>query len=237
LIANSSPFAGPRIIVALDFPETKLALRLADNLPPQLCRVKVGSELYVRAGPSLIEALNKKGFEVFLDLKFHDIPETVAAACRAAADLDVWMCNVHAVGGERMLAAAHRALQEKTCKPLLIAVTVLTSMGPQDLHEVGVQTSVEERVLQLARMAKFAGLDGVVCSAREAGALRRALGAEFCLVTPGIRPEGAEVDDQRRVMTPRRALEAGADYLVIGRPVTRASDPGLALRQILASIS
>ncbi len=225
-----------KIIVALDFPEAASALALAERLDPALCRVKVGKELFTVAGPELVRALVARGFEVFLDLKFHDIPNTVAAACRAAAGLGVWMVNVHASGGRRMMDAAREALAGVPQRPLLIAVTVLTSMSAEELGEVGVADAPAAQVLRLARLARSCGLDGVVCSAQEAALLRAELGGEYRLVTPGIRPAGAEAGDQRRVMTPAQALRAGATDLVIGRPITGAPDPLAALKQIQSEI-
>ena len=213
-----------KIIVALDFSDADSALALVARLDPALCRLKVGKELFTVAGPDLVRSLVARGFEVFLDLKFHDIPNTAAAACRAAAGLGVWMLNVHASGGRRMMAAAQAALAELPKPPLLIAVTVLTSMSAEDLGEVGISAAPADQVLRLARLAHACKLDGVVCSAQEAAMLRAELGAGFRLVTPGIRPAGAEAGDQRRVMTPAEALRAGATDLVIGRPVTAASD-------------
>lgn len=225
-----------KIIVALDFADAGAALALVERLDPALCRVKVGKELFTVAGPELVRTLVARGFDVFLDLKFHDIPNTVAAACRAAAGLGVWMLNVHASGGRRMMSAAQEALAALPHPPLLIAVTVLTSMSAEDLSEVGVADSPADQVLRLARLSQQCKLDGVVCSAREATMLRSDLGESFRLVTPGIRPAGTEVGDQRRVMTPVEALYAGATDLVIGRPITGASDPLLALKQIQAEI-
>ncbi len=234
-----------KIIVALDFPDAAAALALVDRLDPGLCRLKVGKELFTLAGPDLVRLLVARGFEVFLDLKFHDIPNTVAAACRAAAGLGVWMLNVHAAGGRRMMSAAQEALAslpprkphgDKPQRPYLIAVTVLTSMSAEDLGEVGVAAAPADQVLRLARLTQQCKLDGVVCSAMEAAMLRADLGADFRLVTPGIRPAGAEAGDQRRVMTPAEALRAGATDLVIGRPITASSDPLAALRQINSEI-
>ncbi len=232
----NSRFGGPRIIVALDFSEPASALALADHLDPYLCRLKIGKELFVGGGPGLVQALMERGFDVFLDLKFHDIPRTVAAACRAAADLGVWMCNVHACGGRQMLEAARDAIERSESPPLLIAVTVLTSLARSDLREIGLQDSVETQVLRLASMAQSAGLDGVVCSALEAPALRTAFGSNFCLVTPGIRKPGSAADDQHRIATPLRAIQGGADFLVIGRPISRAPEPLVALREILMGL-
>lgn len=218
--------------MALDFPDAASALALVSRLDPALCRLKVGKELFTVAGPELVRELVAHGFEVFLDLKFHDIPNTVAAACRASAGLGVWMLNVHASGGRRMMEAAREALADLPRPPLLIAVTVLTSMSGDDLGEIGVAGTPADQVLRLARLTQSCQLDGVVCSAREATMLRADLGTDFRLVTPGIRPAGADTADQRRVMTPVEALKAGATDLVIGRPITGAVDPLAALRQI-----
>jgi orotidine-5'-phosphate decarboxylase len=225
-----------KIIVALDFPDAASALALVSRLDPALCRLKVGKELFTAAGPELVRELVTHGFEVFLDLKFHDIPNTVAAACRAAADLGVWMLNVHAAGGRRMMEAAREALADLPHPPLLIAVTVLTSMNADDLAEVGVQDTPADQVLRLARLTQSCQLDGVVCSAQEATLLRASLGTDFRLITPGIRPAWADNGDQRRVMTPIEALRAGATDLVIGRPITGAVDPLAALHQIRSDI-
>lgn len=227
----------PRVIVALDYPDAKSAAALASRLDPKLCRLKVGKELYTAAGPSLIEKLLSSGFGVFLDLKFHDIPSTVAGACVAAAELGVWMINVHALGGRAMMEAARAALSRRSAPPKLVAVTLLTSMGVTDMEEIGLAGGPQEAVIRLARVTQACGLDGVVCSPQETAALRRQLGGEFCLVTPGIRPAGAAQDDQERVATPRQAIAGGADYLVIGRPITRAPDPLAALRAINAEIA
>jgi orotidine-5'-phosphate decarboxylase len=226
----------PRLIVALDYSDAAEALALAARLDPALCRVKVGSELFTSAGPGLVEELGRRGFQVFLDLKFHDIPNTVAQACLAAARLGVWMVNVHALGGRRMMAAAREALDRSAAPPKLVAVTILTSLEGTELAEAGLEGEPEAVVLRLARLARDGGLDGAVCSAREAAPLRREMGAGFCLVTPGIRPAGAATDDQSRVTTPRDAIRAGADYLVVGRPITRAVDPGAAARAVAQEI-
>ena len=226
----------PRIIVALDYPEAAPALDLVARLEPALCRLKVGKELFTAAGPQLVEQLVQRGFEVFLDLKFHDIPNTVAQACKAASALGVWMVNVHALGGRRMMEAAREAVAQAAKPPKLIAVTVLTSMAQEDLAELGIAATPAELVLRLATLARDSGLDGAVCSAQEAALLRRACGSEFCLVTPGIRPADATADDQSRIMTPRAALKAGSSYLVIGRPITRAADPLRALQEISQQI-
>jgi len=234
---TASGITGPRVIVALDYPDAASALQLVAGLTPELCRLKVGKELFTRAGPQLVEELAGRGFDVFLDLKFHDIPNTVASACHAAADLGVWMVNVHALGGERMLLAAREGIERATQSPLLIAVTILTSMDVNDLAAVGLSGSPQDNVLRLAMLAQQSGLDGVVCSSRETGLLRNRLGEEFRLITPGIRPAGSQTDDQRRVMTPADAIRAGSSYLVIGRPVTRADDPVSVLRTINSDLS
>ncbi|WP_207063746.1 orotidine-5'-phosphate decarboxylase [Motiliproteus sp. SC1-56] len=228
---------GSRVIVALDYPGADQALEMASRLDPGLCRVKVGKELFTRAGPGVVEKLQGMGFEVFLDLKFHDIPNTTAKAVQAAAELGVWMVNVHASGGRRMMEAAREALENVNGpRPLLIAVTVLTSMEATDLAEIGLDRSPLEQVQALSALAARSGLDGVVCSAQEASLLRRAQGADFQLVTPGIRPTGAERGDQRRVMTPAEAIEAGSSFLVIGRPITAAVDPVAVLEKIQAEL-
>lgn len=230
--------SGPRVIVALDYPAAAAALAMAQRLDPRQCRLKIGKELFVAGGPDTVRCLVERGFDVFLDLKFHDIPNTVAAAVRAAAGLGVWMLNVHASGGRRMLRAAQTALADLPgCRPLLIAVTVLTSMDEADLGETGVLGSVDEQVVRLSALALDCGLDGVVCSSREASALRARFGPRAVLVTPGIRPAGSPPDDQRRTMTPAEAIASGADYLVVGRPVTGAPDPLAALAAIDSDIS
>lgn len=222
------------VIVALDFDTEREALALAGRLDPAACRVKVGKELFTRAGPAVVAALLRHRFEVFLDLKFHDIPNTVAGACRAAADLGCWMVNVHAAGGPAMLDAARAALDTGGARPLLIAVTVLTSMDDAALASVGVPGGAATQVLRLAGIAQAAGLDGVVCSPLEIAALRGRLGANFALVTPGVRTAGGSQDDQVRVATPAAAIASGATYLVVGRPITRAADPLAALAAINA---
>ena len=215
----------PKIIIALDYPEAAPALALVDKLQPSLCRLKVGKELFTATGPVLLEQLMRRGFEIFLDLKFHDIPNTTAQACKAAAGLGVWMVNVHALGGRKMMEAARDAVAQAARPPKLIAVTVLTSMAQQDLAELGIDATPAGMVQRLAQLARDSGLDGVVCSAQEAALLRKQCGDGFCLVTPGIRPAQTGLDDQSRVMTPQAALQAGSSYLVIGRPITRAADP------------
>jgi orotidine-5'-phosphate decarboxylase len=226
-----------RVIVALDYSTADAAIAFARRVSPQDCRLKVGKELFTAAGPALLETLSKQGFDIFLDLKFHDIPNTVAGACKAAAGLGVWMLNVHASGGRAMMEAARKAVGDGAGRPLLIAVTLLTSMGPREIEEVGLVGDAAGAVRRLAQLAKSSGLDGVVCSAQEAAMLRAECGAGFKLVTPGIRPAAASKDDQQRVMTPAAAIAAGADYLVIGRPVTQAADPVAALAVINREIS
>jgi orotidine-5'-phosphate decarboxylase len=225
------------VIVALDFASAQPALDLVARLSPDLCRLKVGKELFTRSGPALVENLQQRGFEVFLDLKFHDIPNTVAAAVRAAADLGVWMVNIHASGGRRMMEAAVAELEGLDNKPLLIGVTVLTSMSDADLNELGYEETAAQRVQRLAALAADCGLDGVVCSALEAPALRETRGEGFCLVTPGIRLAGDAAGDQRRVVTPADALALGSDYLVIGRSITAAADPLAALHRVHAELA
>lgn len=220
----------PRIIVALDFPNKKQALEFASRLDKNLCRIKVGKELFTIAGPQLIEQLMVYGFEVFLDLKYHDIPNTVAGACRAASELGVWMINVHALGGKKMLIAAQEALATKKTK--LIAVTLLTSLNKSDLHEIGLHEEPINIVQRLALLASNCGLDGVVCSAMEAQQLRKIIKKDFCLVTPGIRLPNSNANDQTRIATPQEAIRNGADYLVIGRPITQSPDPLLSLQQL-----
>lgn len=223
------------VIVALDYPDRNSAMGMAHQLDPNLCRVKVGKELFTRAGPAVVESLQGLGFDVFLDLKFHDIPNTTAMAVRAAAELGVWMVNVHASGGRRMMEAARNELDRVAgASTQLIAVTVLTSMERSDLSEIGLDMEPLDQVRRLARLTHSCGLDGVVCSAQEAKALRADIGPEFSLVTPGIRPASASASDQRRILTPADAVAAGASYLVVGRPITQADDPAQAAASILA---
>jgi orotidine-5'-phosphate decarboxylase len=226
-----------RVIVALDFPDQAKAIDLVERLDPGLCRLKVGKEMFTRYGPPLVEQLRKRGFDIFLDLKFHDIPNTVAAACDAAADLEVWMMNLHASGGRRMMTAARERLEQRTQRPLLVAVTILTSLGGEDIAEVGFRGEPAENVLRLAQLTRDSGLDGVVCSPLEAVEIRKRVGQDFLLVTPGVRPRASAQDDQRRVMTPGEAIAAGSSYLVVGRPITAAADPIQALRSINAEIA
>jgi len=224
------------VIVALDYDNKHSALTLADRLDPKYCRVKVGKELFTAAGPAVVKELSDRSFDVFLDLKFHDIPNTVAKALSAAADLGVWMANVHASGGSRMMSAAKQALGNSGSDMLLIGVTVLTSMDTSDLEEVGIKRTLSDQVLHLASMTKDSGLDGVVCSAQEARTLKESLGKDFKLVTPGIRLANSAADDQRRIVTPSDAMALGSDYLVIGRPITQSADPLATLLEINRSL-
>ncbi|ESK40039.1 orotidine 5'-phosphate decarboxylase [Acinetobacter nectaris CIP 110549] len=225
------------IIVALDAKSEKDALTLADQLDPQLCRLKVGKELFTNEGPKVVKALHQRGFDVFLDLKFHDIPNTTAQAVCAAADLGVWMVNVHASGGRKMMETCVERLKKGNYQTQLIAVTVLTSMEQEDLREIGLDVNPMDHVRRLARLTKDSGLDGVVCSAQEATFLHEELGSDFSLVTPGIRPVGANIDDQKRIVTPKQAIENGATHLVIGRPITQSENPRQTLVNILDSIA
>lgn len=224
--------AGPRIVVALDFADAHDALAFAARVTPAQCRLKVGLELFTAAGPEVVAKLVSRGFDVFLDLKYHDIPTTVARACAQAAGLGVWMLNVHALGGGKMLQAARAAIDRSAHHPLLVGVTLLTSHGDDDITELGLEAGTERHVERLARLAQAAGLDGVVCSPQEASVLRRRLGKDFLLVTPGVRPAGTATDDQQRTRTPAEAVADGADYLVIGRPITRAPNPLAMLESI-----
>lgn len=224
------------IIVALDAKSQYDALTIADQLDPSLCRVKVGKELFTHEGPSVVKALHGRGFEVFLDLKFHDIPNTTAQAVCAAADLGVWMVNVHASGGRKMMETCAERLKAGNYATQLIAVTVLTSMGREDLRDIGLDIEPFEQVRRLAKLTKDSGLDGVVCSAQEAKMLRDALGQDFALVTPGIRPAGSSADDQKRIVTPKQAMLDGSTHLVIGRPITQSENMRQTLKDILASL-
>ncbi|MRX28292.1 orotidine-5'-phosphate decarboxylase [Kangiella sp. HZ709] len=227
----------PKIIVALDYDNKKNALALVEQLDPSLAALKVGKEMFTLFGPKFVKKLVKKDFKIFLDLKFHDIPNTVAKACRAAAELGVWMTNVHAIGGVEMMQKANAAVQAYgDHRPLLIAVTMLTSMDEANYKKLGYQNTLAEQVLHLAGLTKEAGLDGVVCSAWEAQALKDKHGEDFKLITPGIRPMGADIGDQSRIMTPTKALQAGSDFLVIGRPITQAADPLKSLCEISESL-
>lgn len=226
------------VVVALDFEQQNQALNLVSQLDPALCRLKVGKEMFTHFGPQFVQQLQQRNFDVFLDLKFHDIPNTVAKAVKAAADLGVWMVNVHASGGSKMMSAARESLVSYgTDKPHLIAVTVLTSMEQADLTELGITLTPAQQVMKLAALTQQAGLDGVVCSAQEATLLKQQCGKEFMLVTPGIRPASSSQDDQKRVMTPAEAVAAGVDYMVIGRPITKAAQPLDALHAIVREIS
>ena len=226
-----------KVIVALDYADAASALNLVNQLDPSICKVKIGKELFTAAGPQLVEKLIAKNFQVFLDLKFHDIPNTVKNACQAASNLGVWMLNVHASGGSAMMQAALEGVNKSKHQPYLIAVTVLTSMNQASLNEIGIETSVENHVLKLAKLTENSGLHGVVCSALEAQLLKKHLKNDFLLVTPGIRPISANLDDQSRVLTPSQALQMGASYLVIGRPITQASNPLLTLIAINQEIN
>jgi len=242
----NNQFLDSKIIVALDYADAQSALNLVDQLHPSLCKLKVGKELFTAAGPQFVEKLIAKNFQVFLDLKFHDIPTTVKKACQAASNLGVWMLNVHASGGSAMMQAAAEGVdigsQKQADSPILIAVTVLTSMNQANLTEIGIQESIENQVLKLAKLSQQAGLRGVVCSAQEAQILRQHLGNDFLLITPGIRPTKSHLndpsrDDQSRVLTPAQALSMGASYLVIGRPITQAAQPLVALTKIHEEIT
>jgi orotidine-5'-phosphate decarboxylase len=224
------------IVVALDYPTAQQAIAMAKQLDPSKCRVKVGKELFTASGPAVLEQLYKMDFDVFLDLKFHDIPNTCAGAVAAAAELGVWMVNVHASGGERMMVAAAEAIANKSHKPLLIAVTVLTSLEQSDLAGIGLDVTPQQQVLRLAKLSKQSGMDGVVSSAQEIGLIKDLCGKNFLTVTPGIRPVGSAAEDQRRIMTPQQAVNAGGDYLVIGRPITQAEDPKQACIDIIKSL-
>ncbi|MGO3669105.1 MAG: orotidine-5'-phosphate decarboxylase [Vreelandella alkaliphila] len=225
------------LIIALDYSSLDAALCMADQLDPKRCRVKVGKELFTRSGPAVLEALHGRGFEIFLDLKFHDIPNTVAGAVQAAAEQGVWMVNVHASGGRKMMEAAAKRLDDHGLSTHLIAVTVLTSMQAEDLHEVGIAATPEEHVLRLAALTQQSGLGGVVCSAQEAAQIKALCGDDFLKVTPGIRPSFAAANDQQRIMTPSDAMRVGSTHLVIGRPVTQAAEPMMALAAIEAELA
>lgn len=231
-VSTNSP-----VIVALDYYDLAKALSFVDNLSPQNCRLKVGMQMFTLYGQQFIQTLHNRGFQVFLDLKFHDIPNTVRQAVKAAAEIGVWMVSVHASGGVRMMMAAKEALVEYgKDAPLLIAVTILTSMVQADLHQIGITQLPADLALQLAKLAKECELNGVVCSAHEVATLKSACGSDFLSITPGIRPIGAEAYDQRRIMTPEQAINVGVDYMVIGRPITHSADPVLTLVQINRSI-
>lgn len=238
---SGSASTAPRVIVALDFADAASALALADRLAPAACAVKIGKELFTAAGPDVVRACVARGFRVFLDLKYHDIPNTVSRACEAATRLGIWMLNVHAAGGAAMLTAAREGVERGAAgsgrdTPLLIGVTVLTSLSDADLLNTGVEGGAAQQVRRLAKLSQSCGLAGVVCSPREIAAVRDACGPDFTLVTPGIRLHGAMVDDQSRIDTPQAALHAGSDYLVIGRPITQARDPRSTLESICARL-
>lgn len=228
----------PKVIVALDYENQNDALAFVDNIDPTQCRLKVGKEMFTLFGPDFVRELHKRGFSVFLDLKFHDIPNTCSKAVKAAAEMGIWMVNVHASGGERMMSASREILEPYgKDRPLLIGVTVLTSMEQSDLAGIGLDVAPQEQVKRLAKLTQQSGLDGVVCSAHESSVLKAELGQEFKLVTPGIRPVGSAAGDQRRIMTPAEAMTAGSDYLVIGRPITQAEEPNQVLIDINASLN
>ncbi len=232
-----APF-DPKVIVALDMSDASQALQFSRKVTPEICRLKIGKELFTATGPQLVEKLIDEGFEIFLDLKFHDIPNTVKKAVVAAAKMGVWMLNVHASGGSAMLNAAREGVDQVSHRrPFLIAVSILTSLSEIDLKAININCSVAEQVNALTELALKAGLDGMVCSAREVAELRRVFGQSTLLVTPGIRPESSLVDDQQRIMTPRQAMDAGSSYLVIGRPITQHQDPAEALADINQSIA
>lgn len=225
-----------KIIVALDYADFSSAKKLVDLLSPDLCKLKIGKELFTSVGPQAVEYVVNKGFDVFLDLKFHDIPSTVAKACQAASRLGVWMMNIHALGGQEMMQAAREALDSSSSRPYLIAVTILTSHNEESLNAIGLTGSVITHVEAMARLAVASGLDGVVCSTQESAGLRRVMAEDFLLVTPGIRPVQSDLNDQKRVMTPIEAIKHGSDYLVIGRPITEAESPVEILTKINAEL-
>ncbi|WP_312606407.1 orotidine-5'-phosphate decarboxylase [Kosakonia cowanii] len=236
-LSTSRAVTDSPVVVALDYANRDSALAFVDRIDPRDCRLKVGKEMFTLFGPQFVRELQQRGFDIFLDLKFHDIPNTTAHAVKAAADLGVWMVNVHASGGARMMTAAKEALLPFGADaPLLIAVTVLTSMEASDLQDIGITATPAEHAERLARLTQQCGLDGVVCSAQEAVRFKSELGQAFKLVTPGIRPQGSDAGDQRRIMTPEQALQAGVDYMVIGRPVTQSAEPAQTLKAINASL-
>lgn len=225
------------LIVALDFEHQTPALHIVEQLDPKVCALKVGYEMFTLFGPDFVRALVNRQFKVFLDLKFHDIPNTVARACQACADLGIWMLNVHAIGGEKMLLAAREALERYgQDRPTLIAVTVLTSLDEPTLKSVGISQTLSQQVCQLAQLTKDTGLDGVVCGASNVPMIKQICGQTFLTVTPGIRRSNDPIEDQVSVMTPQMALQAGSDYLVVGRPITRADNPAKALQEILQEL-
>ncbi len=226
---------GPKLVVAMDFDSLDAALAVAAGLDPGSCRLKVGHQLYASAGPLAVRSLQEEGFEIFLDLKFHDIPNTVAGACRAAADLGVWMVNVHAAGGPVMLEAAAESVHSTAT--LVTAVTILTSFDQAQFEQVGYSGQIGAQVVAMAKLAQQSGVDGVVCSAQEISMLRAQVGADFLLVTPGIRPKGAARGDQKRVMTPGQAIATGSNFLVVGRPITQAANPAGVVMDICNEIA
>ena len=226
-----------KIIVSLDFSNPERATAFLKKFDPTRCYFKIGKECFTKAGPAFVEKWANRDYKIFLDLKFHDIPTTVAKACSVAADLGVWMLNIHAIGGKEMMLAAREAIDKKLPKPLLVAVTVLTSMDSQSLKQIGITDSVNTQVIRLANLANLAKLDGVICSGHEVALLRQKLAKKFCLVTPGIRPATSKKQDQKRVMTPAEAIKAGSNYLVIGRPITQALDPLKMLESIEEEIA
>ena len=228
---------GPRIIIALDYPNEAAAWQLIDQLDAKMCRLKIGKEMFTRLGPDFVRKVIDKGFDVFLDLKYHDIPNTVAAACEAGADLGVWMMNVHAAGGRKMMETAANRLAALSARPMLIAVTILTSLSAEEVAEIGYPGSPQDNVSRFSALTESSGLDGVVCSPLEASVLRGERSADFKLVTPGVRPATASMDDQTRVMTPGDAMHAGSDFLVVGRPITAAENPLEALIAINAEVN
>lgn len=227
----------PKVIVALDYDNAEPVLSLIKKLDPALCRLKIGKELFTSCGPDIVKQVQDSGFQVFLDLKFHDIPVTVAKACKAASNLGVWMLNVHALGGKTMMMAAADAVGESSGNPILIAVTLLTSHSQSDIEQIGLTGSIESQVLKLAGLAHDSGLSGVVCSAKEAGRIKKSVSTDFVCVTPGIRPAGSAMNDQKRVLTPKEAISGGASYLVVGRPITQAENPAQALLGICNSLN
>lgn len=233
---NSGVGGGPKLVVALDFDNAAHCMQLVNQLSPEFCRVKIGKELFTACGPKVVENIQSKGFDVFLDLKFHDIPNTVAKAVKSAANLGVWMVNIHASGGPKMMDAAVDALSTYQEKPLLIAVTVLTSMDASQLNHIGVTATPAKQVAMLAQLARASGVDGVVSSAQEVESIKHSCGKNFMCVTPGIRPADAKADDQHRIMTPSQAIQANSDYLVVGRPITQAANPLFASQAIHAEI-
>ena len=223
-----------RVIIPLDL-EYSAAIDMASNFDPSNCRLKIGSQLFTSSGPKIIKELDFKGFEIFLDLKFHDIPNTVYEAVRSAADLGVWMINVHASGGKNMLEASKNALIDFDEPPLLIAVTLLTSLSENSIQEIGLN-NLSEQVLRLAKLSHECELDGVVCASSDTVIIKKEFGKEFITVTPGIRPDQSNLNDQSRVSTPSEAVKNGSDFLVIGRPITESDDPAGALKDIYKQI-